>query len=259
MFGMFRKLKQRIKTIGRNVVYNGIDQFYKANDRIKKPSVHLSIDDVSESLQMLHKCSTYAGGGGMFKSTLFARLKKYHDQYNAKFTLYCYAIKDKFLISEIPFSFRQEFKANKDWLKLGFHQKCDVPFLEEEGYAAGFELVERTVKCLHSGRTNTLRLHYWKANPEQKNFLRSKGVTTLLTEDDDRLPYNDDDFFISQGIVCRRTRVRFENLNEINPSTLAIGRKHIVAFTHEWCFADVTEKIEKALSLYREHGYKFIT
>jgi hypothetical protein len=198
------------------------------------------------------------GGGSIFTPPFFAELKKLHDKYDAKFTLYCYAFTGQFLISEIPSFFRQEFKTNKDWLKLGFHQKCDMPFLEEEGYAAGFELVERTVKRLRCGRTNTLRLHSWKANPEQKNFLRNKGVTTLLTEDDDSLPYNDDDFFISQGIVHRRTRVRFENLNVINPSTLAIGRKHIVAFTHEWCFADTAEKIEKALSLYRKHGYEFI-
>jgi hypothetical protein len=178
--------------------------------------------------------------------------------YGAKFTLYCYALSGQFLISEIPSSYRHEFSANADWLKLGFHQKSNVPFLEEKGYAAGFDLVEKTVLRLRAGRTKTLRLHYWKANLEQKEFLRQKGVKTLLTEDDESLHYNEEDFFIDHGIIHRRTRVRFENLNEISPSVLEIGRKHIVAFTHEWCFSDVAEKIEKSLSIYREHGYEFI-
>jgi len=217
----------------------------------KNLSVHLSIDDVGESLRMLT-------GDGLFTIDFFAVLKKWHDEYNAKFSLYCYALTGQFLISEIPSSYSREFKANADWLKLGFHQKCNVPFLEEQGYKAGFDLVDRTVRRLRAGRTNTLRLHYWKANQEQKDFLRRKGVTTLLTEDDDSLPYNDDDFFVNQGIVHRRTRVRFENLNEITPSSLEIGRKHIAAFTHEWCFTEMAEKIEKSLSLYREYDYKFI-
>jgi hypothetical protein len=225
---------------------------------MRNPVVHLSIDDVGEAFKMLSKPLSNGGGGDIFKLDFLARLKKWHDQYNAKFTLYLYALTGTFLISEISSFYREEFRANADWLKLGFHQKCNSPFLEEEGYAAGFDLVDETIRCLHAGKTNTLRLHYWKASHEQKDFLKRRGVKTLLTEDDDNLPYNDDDFFVSQGIIHRRTRVRFENLNEITPSTLEIGRKYIAAFTHEWCFWDVAEKIEKSLSLYREHGYEFI-
>jgi hypothetical protein len=118
----------------------------------------------------------------IFKSDFLAVLKKWHDQYNAKFTLYCYSFADQFRVSQIPSSCCREFGAHADWLKLGFHSSCYAPFLEEREYDAGFDLVERTVRRLRAGKTNTLRLHYWKANPEQKDFLRKKTLQLYLAK-----------------------------------------------------------------------------
>jgi hypothetical protein len=139
--------------------------------------VYLSIDDVGGSLKTLT-----SEGGSMFKSPFFAELKNLHDRYDAKFSLYCYALTSKFFI-----------------VCEGFNTP---PF--------------RALNQVLNPETNTL--------PKQHT---SPFRAWLL-------------------------------ISELSSSFLAIGRKHIVAFTHEWCFADVAKKIEKALSFYSEYGYKFI-
>ncbi|MDR3301789.1 MAG: hypothetical protein LBT01_04565 [Spirochaetaceae bacterium] len=218
---------------------------------------HLSVDDVGESLRRL--ASATNATNGLFDIAFFNTIKKWHERFGIKITLYCYALANDFIISEIPSCYRRDFVQNASWLKFGYHAKCAKPFIEETGYKAGFNLFNDTIKRLGAGKTNTLRLHYWQANPEQKKFLRSKGVRTLLTKDDDSLPYNENDIFQSEGLMHRRTRIRFENIDTvITPEVLQIGNKYIVAFTHEWCFDKEAEKIERALQLYSEHGYKFI-
>jgi hypothetical protein len=80
----------------------------------------------------------------------------------------------------------------------------------------------------------------------------------LLTQDDDGLPY-DDDSYTDCGLIHMRTRLCFEKLEAVSAQTLHIGRDRIVAFTHEWCFDEQINKIEKALALYGGAGYEFVT
>jgi hypothetical protein len=163
------------------------------------------------------------------------------------------------LISEIPDTLSHEFKKNRKWLRFGFHAKRDLALIDETGYKAGFNLVRGTLRRLGAGETDTIRCHYWNASMQQKEFLRLNGIKALLTQDDNKLPYGDDDSYTDCGLHHIRTRVRFEELEAVTPQTLHIGRVHVAVFTHEWCFDKQIEKIEKALILYRNNGYKFVT
>ncbi len=190
---------------------------------MRKPFVHLSVDDVLLSLAPPAP-----------EHTMLACLSEYNRVYNAKFTLYCYSFQDNFLISEIKTDYFQ--KARK-WLALGYHAKTNEPFASDHGYQAGFELTQRTFRALKATRANVLRLHYWDATSEQRAFLSKHGVKRILNRED--------------SIKC-------ENLSEINAESLRIGREEIFFFTHEWCFEQEREKLEAAIRLYCDAGYEFI-
>jgi hypothetical protein len=215
-------------------------------------TVHFSVDDVMFRLRDANDCDS------VFDVPFFAKLKEWHDGFGLRATCYCYAMTDKWLISELSDKSAPDFKRSREWLRFGFHAKRDLALAEESGYAAGFELVSATMRRLGAGMTDTIRCHCWDATPKQKEFLRSKGIKTLLTRDDDALPYGNDDTFVEHGLLHRRTRVRFEELERAREDSLHIGREHIVAFTHEWCFEDQILKIEEALRLWTGAGYKFV-
>jgi hypothetical protein len=217
-----------------------------------RKTVHFSVDDIGLRLR------DASGGNGLFDVPFFAKLKEWHDKFDLRVTCYCYAMTEDWLISELSHESAPDFGRSKGWLKFGFHAKRDFAFADESGYEAGFELVNATIRRLGGGMTDTLRLHCWNASAEQKAFLRRKGVRVLLTQDDDGLPYGDDDTYTDCGLVHMRTRVRFEEMKEITPETLHIGREHIVAFTHEWCFDEQIDKIEEALRLYKDAGCGFV-
>lgn len=215
--------------------------------------IHFSIDDIGKSLRYL----TRERPDSLFDLRLFGLLRQWHEAYGIVVTLYCYAMVDQFLISEIPDYYAKEFRDNADWLKLGFHGKCDLSFAKETGYVAGFTLCRQTFERLGSGTTETLRLHSWLATAEQKRFLASNGITTLLYPNDNTLPYGVDDTFMENGLLHRRTHVWFEHMSDVTPETLFIGKNYIAIFTHEWCFDENAGKIQHSLAIYKENGYTF--
>lgn len=237
------------------MVFGGIDITKMLNTQPKKAVVHISIDDVGNSLKWLTDNRPIS----LFDMRLFGKMKQWHEFYGAKFTLYCFALIDSFLISEVPLRYAEDFNNASDWLKFGFHGKRgNCRFAEETGYEAGFELVDQTITRLGGGTTDILRLHSWQGTPEQKRFLAGKGIRTLLYPDDDGLGYDDTDVFHDCGLTHWRTRVWYEKIDSINEQSIFVGKQHIAAFTHEWCFDKEADKIEKSLAIYRYNGYEFI-
>ena len=80
-----------------------------------KRFMHFSFDDVSICLQNL--VSNKTTFTSIFKDPFLAKLKYWHDTYNAKFSLYVYYSNFKNLDN----TYKQEFKDNADWLKFGLH------------------------------------------------------------------------------------------------------------------------------------------
>ena len=223
--------------------------------RIKK--VHFSIDDVGRSLRYLARKRPKS----LFDLDLYRTLQEWNKKYGLKVTLYCFAMLDDFLISEIPSVYEKDFSENAEWLRFGFHQKSAVPFRDEgiDGCIAGYNLVNDTLTRMRAGKTNILRLHSWNADPVQKKFLADRGVETLLYPDDDCFRYDEKDEFEDKGLLHRRTRIWFEKFGqEMTHENLFVGQNYIVAFTHERCFLEQANRIEQALQIYKRNEYEFV-
>ena len=216
--------------------------------------VHLSIDDVCKSLRWL----SYNRPNSIFEMRLFGKLKKWHEIYGAKFSLYCFAMTENFLLTEIPEIYRDEFFSSGDWLKFGYHGKCPVRFIDDNGYAAGFELFNNAVQRLKMCKTDTIRLHNWLASDEQKKYLSSKGIRTLLYPNDEKWAYDSTNSFVECGLNHWRTQIRFEQLERMDEDALKISLNRVVAFTHEQFFDEVCDQVELAIKMYVDAGYKFI-
>lgn len=217
-------------------------------------AVHLSIDDIGKSLRWL----SYNKPNSIFDMRLYGQLKQWHDTYNARFSLYCFAMLDDYLITEMPDTYADELGKSGDWLKFGFHGKNNSRFFDEEGYKAGYALFMKAAENAGMPVTDTIRLHNWLASDEQKTFLHTRGINTLLYPDDEKLPYFDKDEFMENGMEHWKTHIRFEHLDEVTQDTLFIGRSRIVAFTHEKYVETERDKIENALKIFCSHGYHFI-
>lgn len=75
--------------------------------------MHISFDDVSHSLLRL-KNEEYKS---LYDEPFFAWLKSLHDAYGAKFSIYAYVN----ILERVPDTYKEEFTAAKDWLKIGLH------------------------------------------------------------------------------------------------------------------------------------------
>lgn len=89
--------------------------------------IHFSFDDTISSLRDLtENTASYAS---VFDQPFFAVLKSLHDTYGAVFSCYCfYQILNSddsslvdFSLEDVTDAYAEEFTANADWLKFGYH------------------------------------------------------------------------------------------------------------------------------------------
>ncbi len=217
--------------------------------------VHFSIDDVGKSLRWL----TTNRPESIWQMRLFSKLREWHERFGLVITLYCFTNEFGFNLADIPSEYSGELHACALWLRFGYHGNSSIPFKDEANYKAGFYLFRSVIERMGAGGTNTLRMHNWLATDAQKRFFEKEGITTLLYPDDDTLPYNERDYFIQGGILYKRTRIRYENLQEINEQTLHTDRTEVCAFTHEWCFDAQIENIERSLTIFQAAGFGWLT
>jgi hypothetical protein len=82
---------------------------------------HMSFDDVYLVLKDLtENANTYTS---IFENEFLAWLKKMHETYGVKFSLYCFYTdtSDGWTMDDATTAFAAEFKENADWLRFGFH------------------------------------------------------------------------------------------------------------------------------------------
>ncbi len=216
-------------------------------------SIHFSIDDVGRSLGWL----TANRPQSIWHMRLFSKLREWHERFGLITTLYCFTNEYGFNIADMPGEYAGELKSCATWLRFGYHGNSDTPFAEERDYEAGFYLFRSAMERLGAGGTDTLRLHNWLATGDQKRFLAKEGVRALLYPDDDAFPYDERDCFLDGGIMHKRTRVRFDSIQDADMKTLHLNRREVCAFAHEWCFEENAGKIERSIRLYRDMGFEF--
>lgn len=82
---------------------------------------HMSFDDAYLVFKDLtENAKTYAS---IFENNFLAWLKKMHETYGVKFSLYCFYTdtSDGWTMDDATTAFAAEFKENADWLRFGFH------------------------------------------------------------------------------------------------------------------------------------------
>lgn len=235
----------------------------------KGKTVHLSFDDCYVCLKELSSDNTKYNS--VFEQPFFADLKDMHEATGAKFTLYVYEEVNGFDITQLPDKYVKELNVNSDWLKIGYHAKN--PTITKDSIAIykvfteSFSKVDSvlTSKSLLKGMSSTIRLHFFYATQEETEYLRSHGVKTLLSADDDRVSYSlsekENKSLMQAEVLTKKkmkyvsTDLRIERDNIILGLWKNLNDEELVVFTHEWAYSKPIIKWKyktmiKLLSLY---------
>ena len=214
--------------------------------------IHFSIDDVIGCFRYLKENQSKIGS--IFYLRLFSFARFLHDTYGIKVNLYCMYTDGKFMLSEMPNKWRQEFRENSDWLKLGFHSfdgSSNYSAISKENFSLEYDYVLKELIRI-TGSENSIakiiRLHLFAGNKSALSILSGKGIHGLLCADDDRGSY-----YLSQEIensmkktgtyydsetelTFYPTHIRIENFTELSEDEQNLGK--ISIFTHERYFND---------------------
>lgn len=142
------------------------------------------VDDCSFFLRKL----TLDRPKSLFDEMFLGGLKKAHDKYGTKFLLNLFYHDDHhdFSICDVPEDYKEEFQANKDWLRLSFHAKSEFPdrpyqHASAEKLAADFDEVYNEVSRF-AGQECFMApvvIHWGMTNPENFSVLKERGVRSL--------------------------------------------------------------------------------
>lgn len=167
---------------------------YYMPDTVKK--YRLSSDDNILFLQDITKNKDVYKS--IFENPYLAIYKKAHDLYGAKVHLNLFYEfpgdhknflgegHEDFNLSMMTDKFKDEFRANSDWLKLAFHSKSELPGKPYQ-HATAEKITEDCIKvCREIIRfagpeciNDTTTIHWGEANKECARALRAMGFTSL--------------------------------------------------------------------------------
>ena len=243
---------------------------------IKLKKVHISIDDCTKCFRELYEKEEKITS--IFEIPLFKILHNFNKKYGLKVTLYCWSVKSGFKISSLSERFKDEFTANSDWLKMGFHSSAEFDYLSDGNLGRTTEMFCETVadfqesieriagkQCISS----IIRLHYYSATNDEVRYLKDLGVNELLTSHDSRISYDLTEMqqeYIEQNGSVEKNDVRYvksdlcidlvDDIEVIN--NLLNEKERLTLFSHEIYFQRDKEKWEKILEILLKNKCEFI-
>jgi len=242
--------------------------------------LHLSIDDFIISFKdITDNENRYTS---IFENSTFAWMKELHDKYGVVFSCYCYYEDGDFNLDMCTKKFINEFTANADWLRFGFHTVNNSTIYGEDGQHI-IDDYNKTVTCLtkivsNEAIDNVIRLHGFQGTVEQINELASadqEPVKGLLTADDRRQSYylkpEDNNYIFTHdlfrdrktGFIFISTDLRAEfmknttdKIEEFNNGSWNNQLGYLEIFSHEWILEDKVKNNFEALCVYaKDNGY----
>lgn len=215
--------------------------------------IHLSVDDAIQIFHFLYKYEKSINS--IFECRVLAFAQELHLKYGVKFTFYCLFENKNVKLSYVSDRFAEEFQANADWLKFGFHSKTGTTnYASDDTLYSDFVLTTAELKRIFQGEdniTDMLRLHFFAgSNKADISKMARCGVKALLTADDERKSYYLDNEYVgkeyydcSNGIKFIPTLVRVENsediVTNIKEKIASVTDNQILTiFTHEWILND---------------------
>lgn len=212
--------------------------------------VHFSVDDVLPSLKYLTEHE--AEINSIYEMNFYNTLLHFHEKYGIRVTLYLFDMARDFKITDVSIKYKNDFKDVADWLKFGFHgrdtNKSFYNSPNNKEFIEAYNNVEQFSKLMQGRSLSEIcRLHYFEADNSRINFLKEKGIKTLLTADDDRNSYGLSQNICNEirkkheivldGMKYVNTDYRIENIENVDNILLEMKeKKNIILFTHEWCF-----------------------
>lgn len=249
-----------------------------------KRYMHVSFDDFDTPfIDITTNADTYTS---IFQNEFFAWLKTLHERYGCVFSCYCYLLDGTYNILNVTDKFTDEFKANSDWLKFGFHTK-DPNVNYANGTAEGAttdyaKFVTNIVRICGSVDSIDVmpRLHNFSGNKESLVAMRDCdcGLKGALGADDTRQNYylsaDDGGYLFSHEryfdpetqlhFLTTDIRIERDDSDSILASigdgeaTWANKCETLVIFTHTWAInSSIKAELEKCLAFAITNGYDF--
>ena len=272
----------------RKELQNVTTQLAETSKKLTTKFMHVSADDVINLFQDLtEKANTYTS---IFNNPTLAFLKQMHDTYGMVFSGYVFYRNSDgtFNLSQTTNKFVNEFSANADWLKFGFHSNnSEVNYGNATAATAKADYEQVMVQLYRIlGSWECIdkvpRLHNYAGNIDAMKAMRDTkyfGILGLLNAEDTRTSYyhnpeqvkylqeHDRLFDPSNSITFFSTDMRLENvsnvsalLNQRKSDIEYVNRMHdLVIFTHEPQLSStgIQAKIEDCCKFAISNGYKF--
>lgn len=224
--------------------------------------IHFSVDDSNSIFEDL--TSNRRRYKSIFDQPFLGFMKQLHDRFGVVVSFYVFYSWDleggAFTLADATDRFAQEFSANADWLRFGFHaidaaayENLDADTLQEYYDKTVKELIRITGSeaCIDT----FLRLDRYTADETCVAALRDAGVTGLLiaVQGDGRTACYDlsteeyalthqQDVYVENGTTYTPTDIRLEELKSDEDFFDAVAQMilepQMVVFTHEWALTE---------------------
>lgn len=218
--------------------------------------VHFSIDDV---LNTLRWCA-FNRPKSIFEMNFFGDLKRWHEIYGLKVSLYCfYGNGNDFCVEDLPDRYWEELKNQCSWLRMAYHGSMD-----EKAEKEIFLKEQKRFREVIGGELSTsiVRLHCWKA---WAGVLEEGGV--FLCPYYDRLPYDLEpaewEKLKTVGTITKikreywMTDICYDYLQSLDTIDGYMGEKRLVIFGHEWMFKEKRNLIAGMLKKFGNVDYLY--
>lgn len=234
---------------------------------------HVSIDDTINLFEDLKK-NNY---DSIFENNFLSKLRKLHNKYGTKFSLFVFYEFDNKCIEGTPTKYKDQFIENSDWLKFGFHAYSNESRYDSDYSKIKFEY-NKTIDALKSivgeeSITDVLRLERFllsnnnlnSINEDNYNIKGLLGADSFdrpdyyLDKEENKLLFTDDYYFdMDNNIFFYNTDIRIENIPYILINSELDKFKfdnNIILFTHEWNFN--YQKLNKICLWLNRNYYRF--
>ncbi|MBQ4516397.1 MAG: hypothetical protein II978_06375 [Clostridia bacterium] len=191
----------------------------------------------------------------IFEQPLLKMLKEAHDKYGLKVALNCFYRTDyfygddEFTLADMTDSYKEEWEAASDWLKIGFHAKQEFP--DYPHVNADYEDMKNLYKkfekeVIRFAGKNVLSTacnpHWLPISKDGICALRDCGIKLFSVTCGEKTEYKGDPSVLPYGHALRL-------LNNKKPETMLFTRKsRDKAISHSICgYNHVSEDIEKLI------------
>lgn len=196
--------------------------------------IHISIDDCQGILVQL----IIRNYDSLWNVRKLAFLKRLHELFGAKFTLFVFLNFGEYTLADIPDKYREEFLEASDWLHIQFHSisEKDIRNVTYDNFEESFVLSQKQIArfATRAALSGIIRLHYWYYPIEYVKVLKSNSIKVILTKEKDSTKYE----------LCSWNNTIWIEKDGFSHSLKKVAehdfRYPMVVLTHEWAMSKKT-------------------